>query len=218
MATFNFSDLRRYPEGTTVEAHALDTWPNSDPDTDAAPPGTETDSAVVTDGVASLTLSEGEIYMVYALVASEHVYTTVHVPQREGVDELGYAERLTNDSSTSTTLADITGLAVTVLTRGKPIEVEFEAGHVNQLTANAGYKFAILEDGVIVTRALANLHPALYSWGPVRRKVRLLPTPGSHTYKVQFACSAAGTLTLGASDPVAGAYGPMYIHVRELEA
>lgn len=97
-----------------------------------------------------------------------------------------------NITTTSTVFVDITGFSVTVVSQGKPVDVEFMA-RVN--TTNG--RFDLLVDGVSVTGDNDGLGAAapVSTFCAVNIKRRIAVSAGSHTYKIQWRATA-GTLTL----------------------
>lgn len=77
MATFTLTAQDKYPNGTSVGAYPLSQWPNNEVNTSAAPPGSATNSQTMTNGTLTFTgLTEGTRYAAYALVGSQHRYTS----------------------------------------------------------------------------------------------------------------------------------------------
>lgn len=73
---FNLSDVRRFPEGTSVKAYPVSNWPSGIVDTSAVPVGTETETQTVTGGVAAfVALTDNTEYVAYAAPGSVKTYT-----------------------------------------------------------------------------------------------------------------------------------------------
>jgi hypothetical protein len=132
--------------------------------------------------------------------------------------ELGYAERTTDDTTTNTTLASasankISGLAVTVIGAGRPVEVEFWCSGVRNATANNWAGASIVQDGTSVKAAVV-FSPNTGIGVPLVVKTRLVLTAGqSYTFEVGK-YGQAGTTTYSAS-AVSGVNLAMYLAVTE---
>src|SRR5215468_10804383 len=111
--------------------------------------------------------------------------------------ELGYAERTSNMTTTSTTPVDVTGLSVTVDVGARPILVKFDCGAIGSSAATGIGEVAILEDGVWMCK-MGWVGVGTGSLVGVHREIRRNPSAGTHTYKVQFDVTGfgSGTLTL----------------------
>lgn len=127
--------------------------------------------------------------------------------------ELGYAQITSNLTSTSSTLADATGLTTTVTTGARPVVVEFHLPNWTNSATNFGIALAILEDGVSIWSTTAQEYTANATNGAMNARVRRNPAAGSHTYKVQLASYlSSGTQTVTI---VAAATAPAFITVVE---
>ena len=115
--------------------------------------------------------------------------------------EIGSATTTSIQSTTSTTNADITGATFTGNFDGGPIVIDWGAwAQIQPTAAGAGVSLTLQEDGVNVDVMRAD--------GPVAglnvnynlfKTTRRTPSAGSHTYKVVFRVTAAGTGTIQAS-------------------
>lgn len=123
--------------------------------------------------------------------------------------ELGYVERTTNNTTTSTSATDL-GLELTVEVGVRPIKVIFDARALRNANANGGVVISITS-GANVQFASWDLlsAPAGLRVGAHRER-RLSPPPGPQTFKVRWLV-AAGTATLEA-DPTS----PAFLQVVEI--
>lgn len=130
-------------------------------------------------------------------------------------EELGYAERTTNDTTTNTSLVDadlaantIGGLTFTVTGDGNPVDVEFRCSGAYHSTANTRVNAVLLVNGSSVNGDLGAADSPSTSGGPsLSFKRRLVLTDGvSYTFEVAKRVAAAGTGTY-----VAAATFPMYL-------
>lgn len=115
---------------------------------------------------------------------------------QSGGAELGYAEITANATSVTTipTYTDVAGLAITVTVGVRPIEIVFDCANVSNASTGAG-AIAIMEGSNILAGAFHNLGAGVGV--PLRRKIRLAPSAGSHTYKIGLGrFAAAGTTSL----------------------
>lgn len=120
---FNLSDVRRFPEGTSVKAYPVSNWPSGIVDTSAAPVGTETETQTVTNGTAAfVALTDNTEYVAYAAPNSVKTYTFFTAGQDiDPSDDVAHESELgtiaTQDADavaiTGGTVAGITDLAVT---------------------------------------------------------------------------------------------------------
>lgn len=131
--------------------------------------------------------------------------------------ELGYAERTTADTTSNGTIANatqagnkMTGLAVTVVGKGRPVEIEFHTPAVWHSTANNYVGVALLMDGVQVAIGQAS-SPSNASGRSLTVKARKVLTDGqSYTFEVGKYCQTGATGNYhGAADT------PMYLSVAE---
>ena len=125
--------------------------------------------------------------------------------------ELGYASITSAFTTTSSSLVDVTGLSVTVTVGARPIEIDFGCQYVKQSATGMISAVTIMEGSTQLQGE--NLYGNLVNGemnGSMR--VRLNPSAGSHTYKVQAATSfGSGTTTIQASST-----GPAELHVKQL--
>lgn len=120
-----------------------------------------------------------------------------------GGQELGYAEVLNYSTvATSTTPGDAAGLAVTVTTGTRPIFVE---AFMPSTAVNAAgrSRMSILEGATVLQLGDSCSVASGLVTGCLCISVRLTPTAGSHTYKIQMATviAASGSYTSGATFP-----------------
>lgn len=155
-------------------------------------------------------------YQVYAvdgqLVAdTSHTVTGDETGSQSGVPitaarglELGYAEIVADYGSTSlaVTEADVPGLAVTVTCDGiTPVELEFWG--VCQKQQNVGAFLVYLYEGSTVLQAAVCIPVvgAVNEQTGAYLKRRLVPSAGSHAYKVRVALTTVGGKITTASGP-----------------
>lgn len=125
--------------------------------------------------------------------------------------ELGYAERTTNATFTSTTAAAATGLSVTIPATDRPIMVEIWVPDVLHSSATQYVGMYIFEDGTAIGQAFAV--PGTVA-NPLNIKRRRLASGSSRTYAAYGAAqSATGTWQMGTG--AVGAYAPGFIRVTE---
>lgn len=106
--------------------------------------------------------------------------------------ELGYQERLTDFSTTSSSFTAITSLSVDATVGVRPIKIEFDATVENSAIAICAIQF--MEDGVSLgTRAWSV--PVAAGQYPLYVKRRSAPAAGLHTYTVEV-LTTAGTLAV----------------------
>lgn len=127
-----------------------------------------------------------------------------------GGRELGYAEATANQ--TFTTVADVTGLSITITVASRPIMVEIWVGGVQNSIANSGVTLLLTDSAnTILSRGDTVCPVAASNFGPMIVKKRLAPAAGNVTYKAR-----AQLLTSGVATLLGGAARPMYIAAREL--
>ncbi len=136
--------------------------------------------------------------------------------------ELGYASTTTSFVTTSTSVTDVTGLAVTVVVAARPILVKFRAASINA-TGAFGASFYLNEDGTNIGSIAGVVGPSSGTgddpgdiFVPAGGERRLAPAAGSHTYKVRAKANVAGTLTMVAGDGVGTDNSPAFIQVVEI--
>lgn len=107
-----------------------------------------------------------------------------------GTNELGYAE-VTASQTGITTLADLTGLSVTVtvptLVAGKKVIIEGWIPQIYSTVATDRADFAIREGSTALAYAYGAAQASSTGWGGATIKCRISPTAGSHTYKLSLA-------------------------------
>lgn len=110
--------------------------------------------------------------------------------------EVGYAETTSAFTTTSGTYVDVTGLTVTAVCDGSPVEVVAYLPAVDNDTAGQACAVQLLEDGaavrtqVVEVSATTNEKHAITIWH------RTVPAAGSHTWKVQAARAFGGSGTV----------------------
>lgn len=122
----------------------------------------------------------------------------------------GYAQRTSDFTNATTTLADVTGLSFTVVVAA-PIILEFWAPGGSNSAANGGLAVAILEDATNLGLSTSLINVAAAAVGQPSLKIRRSPTLGSHTYKVQAATVLSGTATVNANTGGAGQNVAMFL-------
>lgn len=128
--------------------------------------------------------------------------------------ELGYAERTTDFTTASLTMADVTGLSVTVTVGTRPIVVEFFCSQVKHAVAGGLVAFQIVDEAAAIIMSGFHSSSAAGESDPVLLKRRLAPTAGTHTYKVQACTSGFGTA--GTSTITGGTTNPSSIQVVQV--
>ncbi|NUQ70403.1 MAG: hypothetical protein HUU17_06215 [Chthonomonadales bacterium] len=124
--------------------------------------------------------------------------------------ELGYASITSSVTQTGAGTQDVAGLAVTVNVGARPIMVRFEAGAISNTSASGLTVVKIMEGATTLGSANLGLLTANGS-APVSRSVRLAPSAGAHTYKINL-----GQFVTGNSSITAAADNPAYIQVVEV--
>jgi hypothetical protein len=122
--------------------------------------------------------------------------------------ELGYAEITSNVVQTGAGNQVVSGLSVTVTVGSRPIRIEVGCSSLTSSSASGISTVAIKESTTTLTSASAVLTTVAL---PITRAVRLTPSAGSHTYKINLGQTITGNATLGAA-----AASPTYIHVVEV--
>ena len=184
----------------------------------------------VKSGVKSLSLPDGEVYDGQVdVVLSDAQFAALDpdvigpyvLDLGESYDpdtprgELAYAERLTNDTTTNTTIGNapsnkVSGLLVTVTGNGRPVEIEVYCPAVLHTVANTYVGLALLMDGVQV-QLMQQSSPSTANGRSLIGKFRKVLTAGQdYTFEVGKYCGAAGTATYGG-----GAGLPAYISATE---
>lgn len=124
--------------------------------------------------------------------------------------ELGYAEITSNVVQTGAGSQDVAGLSITVEVGDRPIRLEFGCGALSNSLAAGLTSISLMEGAVVLASANAGLAAAGTNY-TITRAVRLNPSPGTHTYKINLAQVTSGNCTLGAS-----ATTPAYITAIEV--
>lgn len=124
-----------------------------------------------------------------------------------GGKELEYAERLTNDASSDTVnYKDIAGLAITLTGDGvTPIMLEVWIFAGQHSAASSSVTIVLQEGTTLLAFSSAQVAGAGGFSSPACIRRRIIPTVGSHTYKVSFRPVGAGTATIWC-DPTAPAF------------
>lgn len=127
--------------------------------------------------------------------------------------ELGYAQRTSDFTTTSTSLVDVTGLTTSVVVATRPIVVRFEAVLGSSVSGGIG-SISLFEDGTQIATI-----PYAQNGGAqarVARAVRRAPSAGSHTYKAQATVTPFGSGTLTVYGDSGSPVGPSSIQVVEV--
>lgn len=131
--------------------------------------------------------------------------------------EMGYAERLTNFTTTATSVAtavDITGLTVTVVGHGRPADIEFYAPSVSHSVSGTQVSLIFYVNGSYtsgqgqVTQVFSNSTTSGVLGYLKRRSV----LSDGVTYNISvrpYAYQVAGTTTIGSL----GGYQPIFLSV-----
>lgn len=129
-------------------------------------------------------------------------------PSLAGGVELGYAQITSNATQTGAGNNDVSGLSVSVTVGVRPILVRFEASSAFNSSGSGITIISIKESSTVLsTVSVSSTTLAL----PVRREVRLAPSAGSHTYKINLQQFVSGNSTLSA-----GSTDPAFIQVIEV--
>lgn len=129
---------------------------------------------------------------------------------------LGYTQITSAFTSTATPgYTDVTGLTVTVTVpsgnRNLKITVFGSKVKSSQAAGNS-VAVAIVESSTVLQAGVFDSPTSSYDECMTVIAYVAAPSAGSHTYKVQFAQSAAGTFTMAAAtNPTAGNGGPSFI-------
>lgn len=144
-------------------------------------------------------------------------YAALDARARLGIgEELGYAERTTQDTTTSlpsdnTTLSSnlISGLSATVTGVGRAVEVEFFCGIVVHSVVGGHVYAHLMMDGAQISLANARATASNVGISPMIVKARVVvPQGASRTFTVAKSLDTAGTGTY-----YADAVTPMYLSV-----
>jgi hypothetical protein len=123
--------------------------------------------------------------------------------------ELGYAQRLTTFTTTSDTAVDVTSLSLTVTVGARPIYLEFYGPACTNNANNCSVLIWLMEGSTQLQFSSVTPYVASVTI-PFHVGVRLNPSAGSHTYKVQTARLFGGTVSL-----IAAAGEPVYFRAIE---
>lgn len=129
-----------------------------------------------------------------------------HVPGLE----MGYAERTSTFTTTSTSAAQVTGMSVTVVGTGRPAEIEFYVPSIYHTSANVPLLVAVytqLNGGTATLTDVVTVRSPVTTDGPpaIVRRRRVLSAGDSWSFHGFVRCETAGTLTALASsiNPIA---------------
>ena len=158
--------------------------------------------------VASSTPTVAEVSGATALVST--LVDQAVQDQAPGI-ELGYASRTSSITSTATTAAGataLTGLSVTIVGQGRPVDVRFHCAAVYHSVANTLVSIVIVRDGNVTgaDNQMGAVASPVTTTGPslaVSRRTGTLVAGTSYTFTVRAWGAAAGTCTL-----VSAAYCP----------
>lgn len=122
--------------------------------------------------------------------------------------ELGYAAITANVTQTGAGNVDVPGLSVTVTVGSRPIIVQVGASGLANSSASGVGGLQIKESTTVLASMSVILTALTF---PVFRSVRLAPSAGSHTYKVNLSQLVTGNATLSAAST-----DPAFIQVIEI--
>lgn len=122
--------------------------------------------------------------------------------------ELGYAETTAALGQTGAGSTDVPGLTLSVTIGSRPVVVRVGASGIYNSSASGITQLKIMEGATTLAACTSSLTTVVM---PAYRDVRLTPTAGAHTYKVQLT-----QLITGNSQMSAGATDPAYIQVLEV--
>jgi hypothetical protein len=126
---------------------------------------------------------------------------------------LGISTATANVTTTSSTLADITGLSTTVTVGARPISVEGFIPYIAHSLSGGTVQISLVEDGTVIGNSFFNA-AAVNQSVPFIIKASRSPSVGSHTYKLQIA-TFSGTATANMNDGLGLHAAPGYIKVVE---
>jgi hypothetical protein len=136
--------------------------------------------------------------------------TTIKQRQIAG-NTLGYAEITSNFTTTTVSdKVDVTGLSVTVTvpSGGRRIKITGFCGAFRTTAASNSFSQLYIQEGTTVLQSLSNTLCDSYYF-PTVIIASVVPSAGSHTYKITTSQSAEGTITVAA-----GATYPSFILVE----
>ena len=122
--------------------------------------------------------------------------------------ELGYAEITANDTQTGAGNKDVSGLSVTITVAARPILILAGASSLSNSSASGISQFRIMESSTVL--ATYTISQTTLAVVPMRT-VRLAPSAGSHTYKINILQFVTGNTVLGA-----GATDPTFIQAIQI--
>lgn len=125
--------------------------------------------------------------------------------------ELGYAEITANFTQTGIGNDDVDGLSVTVTVGVRPIVIKLNAANVANTSASGVTYLKIMEGSILLANQLVSLSTV---GQVVARSVRLQPSAGSHTYKVNLQQVITGNSSVFADSSTS--YGPASIQILEV--
>ncbi len=123
--------------------------------------------------------------------------------------ELGYASITSTVTQTGAGNQDVAGLSVTVTVGSRPIRIEFSAPNISNSSSSGLTIISIMEASTQLTNLAYG--SGTTATAPANRSVRLAPSAGAHTYKVNLTQFVTGNSALGAS-----ATAPAHIWVTEV--
>ena len=140
-----------------------------------------------------------------------------------GLVELGYAEKTSNTTITSTspTSPTATGLSVTVVSDGSPMTVEFYCGEATPPNVNNGVMLAALwVDGAEYDRTMGviyNYSDGVNSGRTIYAKKRITLAAGSHTIDIRgWIANNAGLSGYYFAGTNVSGFSPAYIRVSKI--
>ncbi len=140
-----------------------------------------------------------------------------------GTVELGYAEKTSNTTITSTspTSPTATGLSVTVVSDGSPMTVEFYCGEATPPNVNNGVMLAALwVDGAEYDRTMGvlyNYSDGVNSGRTIYAKKRITLAAGSHTIDIRgWLANNAGLSGYYFAGTNVSGFSPAYIRVSKI--
>lgn len=131
--------------------------------------------------------------------------------------ELGYFQRASNftttNTSSSSTAGNITGMSVTIVGQGRPVDLRFHCCSVYHSVANTPVSAVIIRDGNLTgaDNQIGGVISQSTTTGPslmMTRRTNTLTLGVSYTFTVRVWSSAAGTATL-----VGAAYCPIELTI-----
>ena len=140
-----------------------------------------------------------------------------------GLVELGYAEKTSNSTITSTSAASptATGISVTVVSDGSPLDVEFYCGEATPPNTNNGVLLAALwVDGAEYDRTMGvayNYSDGVNSGRTLYAKKRITLSAGSHTIDIRgWLANNAGLSGYFFAGTSLSGYSPTFLRVSKI--